>query len=92
LLTGGGDLHHVCDSMCVLEKDNDYHLCEMQSSLINDGTPLNDFDQTLLENKLTNGAQLTMRAGSVAPKNHVRLKIFRILDRTYQPVEASESF
>jgi len=36
-----------------------------------------------------NGAQLTMRPGSVAPKNHVRLKIFRIIDKTYKPNEAS---
>ena len=30
-----------------------------------------------------------MRAGSVAPKNHVRLKVFRIISKTYKPIEAS---
>ncbi|CAF0972981.1 unnamed protein product [Adineta steineri] len=68
--------------------DNEYHLCEVTSSLADDEQPLNDFDQTLSANSLTNGAQLTMRPGSVAPKNHVRLKIFRILDKIYEPMEA----
>jgi hypothetical protein len=69
--------------------DNDYHLCEVKTSLINDGPPLNDFDQSLLVNGLTNGAQLTIRSGSVAPRNHVRLKIFKIINKYYKPSEAS---
>ncbi|CAF4429572.1 unnamed protein product, partial [Rotaria magnacalcarata] len=68
--------------------DNEYHLCEVKPTLIDDGIPLNDFDQTLTANELTNGAQLTMRPGSVAKKNHVRLKISRIIDKNYQPNEA----
>ncbi|CAF4595138.1 unnamed protein product, partial [Rotaria sp. Silwood2] len=71
------------------ENDNEYHLCEVKPSLINDGPPLNDFDQTLAANDLTNGAQLTMRPGSVAKKNYVRLKISRIVDKTYESSEAS---
>lgn len=71
------------------DNDNEYHLCEVQSALINDGPPLNDFDQTLSANGLTNGAQLTMKSGSVAPKNHVRLKIYRIINRIYEPPQAS---
>jgi hypothetical protein len=70
-------------------KNNDYHLCEVKTSLINDGSPLNDFDQTLLVNGLTNGAQLTIRSGSIAPRNHVRLKIFQIINKYYKPNEAS---
>ncbi|CAF1340533.1 unnamed protein product [Rotaria magnacalcarata] len=70
------------------DTDNEYHLCEVKPTLIDDGIPLNDFDQTLTANELTNGAQLTMRPGSVAKKNHVRLKISRIIDRNYQPNEA----
>ncbi len=50
---------------------------------------MNDFDQTLLANGLTNGAQLTMKSGSVAPRNHVRLKIFKIINKYYKPNEAS---
>jgi hypothetical protein len=57
--------------------------------LLNDGPPLNDFDQTLLVNGLTNGTQLTIRSGSVAPRNHVRLKVFRIINKYYKPNEAS---
>ncbi|CAF4863359.1 unnamed protein product, partial [Rotaria sp. Silwood1] len=68
--------------------DNEYHLCEVTTSLINDGPPLNDFDQTLLVNGLTNGAQLIMQSGSVAPRNHVRLKVFRIINKYYKPNEA----
>ncbi|CAF1103468.1 unnamed protein product [Rotaria sp. Silwood1] len=68
--------------------DNEYHLCEVTTSLINDGPPLNDFDQPLLVNGLTNGAQLIMQSGSVAPRNHVRLKVFRIINKYYKPNEA----
>ncbi|CAF1489982.1 unnamed protein product [Rotaria sordida] len=68
--------------------DNEYHLCEVKTSLINDGPPLNDFDQTLLVNGLTNGAQLIMQSGSVAPRNHVRLKVFKIINKYYKPNEA----
>jgi hypothetical protein len=71
------------------DNDDEYHLCEVQSALINDGPPLNDFDQTLRTNGLTNGAQLTMKSGSVASKNHVRLKIFRIINKIYEPTQAS---
>ncbi|CAF1418354.1 unnamed protein product, partial [Adineta steineri] len=70
------------------ENDNEYHLCEMKSTLINDGSPLNDFDQTLLVNGLTNGAQLTIRSGSIAPRNHIRLKVFKIINQYYKPNEA----
>ncbi|CAF3335448.1 unnamed protein product [Rotaria sp. Silwood1] len=70
------------------ENDDEYHLCEVKSSSIDDGPPLNDFDQTLNTNDLTNGAQLTMKPGSVAKKNYVRLKISRILDKIYEPNEA----
>ncbi len=73
-----------------LDHDNDYHLCEVKSSSTNDESPLNDFDQTLSANRLTNGAQLTMRPGSVAPKNHVRLKALRIMNKTYSIPEASK--
>ncbi|CAF4230033.1 unnamed protein product, partial [Rotaria sp. Silwood2] len=73
----------------LLDNDNEYHLCEVKTSLINDGPPLNDFDQTLLVNGLTNGAQLIMQSGSVAPRNHVRLKVFRIINKYYKPNEAS---
>jgi hypothetical protein len=69
--------------------DDEYHLCELKSSLINDGPPLNDFDQNLLVNGLTNGIQLTIRCGSVAPRNHVRLKVFRIINKYCKPHEAS---
>lgn len=75
-----------------LENDDDYHLCEIKPALINDGPPLNDFDQSLVVNGLTNGAQLALKAGSVAPKNHVRLKIFRIIRKSYHPPEASKHF
>ncbi|CAF2073247.1 unnamed protein product [Rotaria magnacalcarata] len=68
--------------------DNEYHLCEVKPSLINDGPPLNDFDQTLLVNGLTNGVQLIMQPGSVAPRNHVRLKAYRITNKFYKPNEA----
>jgi hypothetical protein len=50
---------------------------------------LNDFDQTLLINGLTNGAQLAMRIGSIPPRNHIRLKIFQIINKFYRPNEAS---
>ena len=73
----------------LLDNDNEYHLCEVTPSLINESAPLNDFDQTLLVNGLTNGAQLTMQPGSVPPKNHVRLKVFRIFNKYYQQAEAS---
>ncbi len=69
--------------------DNEYHLCEVKTSLINDGPPLNDFDQTLLVNGLTNGVQLAIRSGSVAPRNHVRLRVFTIIHKYYKPNEAS---
>ena len=74
---------------CFSDNDNDYHLCDVKSSLTNDGSPLNDFDQTLIANGLTNGAQVIMRPGSVASKNHVRLKVLRIIDKSYTPQEAS---
>ena len=77
------------DPCLTIDTDNEHHLCEVQASLINDGPPLNDFEQSLAINGLTNGAQLTMRAGSVAPKNHVRLKVFRIIEKTHKPAEAS---
>ncbi|CAF1176605.1 unnamed protein product [Rotaria sordida] len=70
------------------ENDNEYHLCEVKPSLTDDESPLNDFDGTLHANELTNGAQLTMKRGSVARKNHVRLKISRITERIYTPNEA----
>lgn len=72
-----------------LDDDNDYHLCEVKSGLDNDGPPLNDFDQTLRVNGLTNGAQLIMKTGSVATKNHVRLRILRIINKIYTPSQAS---
>ncbi|UJR25754.1 hypothetical protein I4U23_007103 [Adineta vaga] len=68
--------------------DNEYHLCEVTSSSENDEQPLNDFDQTLINNGLSNGTQLIMKSGSVASKNHVRLKIFRILGKIYEPSDA----
>ncbi len=71
------------------DDDNEYHLCEVKSALTDDGPPLNDFDQTLRTNGLTNGAQLTMKPGSVPSKNHVRLKIYRIINRIYEPTQAS---
>lgn len=74
-----------------VDNDNEYHLCEVSTSLINEGSPLNDFDQTLTDNRLTNGAQLTIRPGSVAPKNHVRVRMTRIIEKTYHPPEASKS-
>jgi hypothetical protein len=40
-------------------------------------------------NSLTNGAQLAMRIGSIPPRNHVRLKIFQIINKFYRPNEAS---
>jgi hypothetical protein len=75
--------------LCMNDNDDEYHLCEVQSALVDDGPPLNDFDQTLRTNGLTNGAQLTMKQGSVAPKNHVRLKIYRIINKIYEPPQAS---
>ena len=80
----------IKEELRMTDGDNDYHLCEVQSALIDDGPPLNDFDQTLLANRLTNGAQLTMKSGSVAPKNHVRLRILRIIERIYKPNQASK--
>ena len=77
--------------LILLDNDNEYHLCEVKPSLINDGPPLNDFDQTLLVNGLTNGVQLIMQSGSVAPRNHVRLKAFRITNKSYKPNEASKN-
>ena len=74
----------------VLDDDNDYHLCEVKSSLINDGPPLNDFDQNLVVNGLTNGIQLAMRPGSVAPRNHVRLKVSKIINKYHKPMETSK--
>ncbi|CAF1468966.1 unnamed protein product [Adineta ricciae] len=68
--------------------DNEYHLREVVSSFEDDGTPLNDFHQTLTNNGLSNGAQLTMRPGSVPTKNHVRLKVFQIFDKIYKQPEA----
>lgn len=70
--------------------DNEYHLCEVKTSLINDGQPLNDFDQTLTINGLTNGAQLAIRSGSIPPRNHLRLKLFRIIHKFHTPAEASK--
>lgn len=74
-----------------LGNDNEYHLCEVKASLVNDGTPLNDFNESLLINGLTNGTQLAVRAGSIAPRNHVRLRIFKIINKYYKPNEASKS-
>ena len=71
--------------------DNEYHLCEVVSSSEDDGAPLNDFHQTLTNNGLSNGAQLIMRPGSVPTKNHVRLKIFQILNKIYKQPEASRT-
>lgn len=61
----------------------------MKTSLINDGPPLNDFSETLLKNGLTNGTQLAIRAGSVPPRNYIRLKVARIINKFYRPIEAS---
>ncbi len=30
-----------------------------------------------------------MKSGSIAPKNHVRLRILRIIDKMYKPIQAS---
>jgi hypothetical protein len=73
----------------VLVNDNEHHLCEVKASLLDDGSPLDDFDQILAVNGLTNGTQLTMRSGSVAPRNHVRLKVFKIINKSHKPNEAS---
>ena len=83
---------YLLDFFCFIDNDDDYHLCEVKSSSVNDGPPLNDFDQTLSTNGLTNGAQLAMKPGSVAPKNHVRLKILRIIDKVYKPSGASTTY
>ena len=69
--------------------DDEHHLCEVKASLINDGPPLNDFSETLLKNGLTNGTELAMRAGSVPPRNYVRLKVARIINKFHRPIEAS---
>ena len=74
------------------DDDNDYHLSEVQTTTNGEDADriLNDFDQTLARNQLYNGAQLTMKLGSVPTKNHVRLRIFRIIDKNYQPDHASK--
>lgn len=74
------------------DDDNDYHLCEIQSNTTttdDDGRPLNEFDETLMSNELSNGTQLTIKLGSVPSKNHVRLRIFRIIGKTFKPSQAS---
>ena len=90
-MNSSGAIYVVDFQFSISDNDNNYHLCEVQPSLINEEAPLNDFDQTLVVNGLTNGTQLTMRSGSVAPKNHVRLKVFRIIDRIFKPPEASKN-
>ncbi|UJR23171.1 hypothetical protein I4U23_026191 [Adineta vaga] len=80
--------HLIKQGLHMNDNENEYHLCEVKPSLIDDGPPLNDFDQNLVVNGLTNGIQLTIRSGSVAPRNHVRLRIYQIINKYYKPVEA----
>ena len=75
----------------LLENDNNHHLCEIKPSLLNDGPPLNDFNQTLTVNGLSNGVQLIMQSGSVPSRNHVRLRIFKIINKSYKPIKASKT-
>lgn len=71
--------------------DNDHHLCEMKASGNQNETPLNEFEQTLRDNGLTNGSQLILKQGTIPSKNHLRLRILRITDKIYRPTAASRT-
>ncbi|CAF1479776.1 unnamed protein product [Adineta steineri] len=75
------NIDDISDLADIAHSDNEHHLCEMKTPLINDGIPLNDFNLTLLVNGLKNGVELAIRSGSRTSRNHVRLKVFKIINQ-----------
>mgnify|MGYP001048325713 FL=1 len=68
---------------------NDYHLCEVASTANDNEKLLDELDQNLKHNGLVNGSQIMIKEGTIPSKNHVRVRVLRIIDRIHEPTQAS---